>query len=178
MGGSGGFSVGTTPENTYGHIAPHSSLASKANIDISAAVVNPDYRGELKVLMVNNSNKPHSVKKGNCIVQLILEGAQTPLVIVTNNLSATIHGTQGFGSTDMNPDLAEVFEVTLSHAASTKLASKETHYTALCDQVPPEYHNYLDIFDTDLAMSTCLPNHPDYNFEINLQENTKLPPPH
>ena len=68
-------------------------MASKANIDIGARVIDLDYRGELKVLMVNNSKKPHKVQPGDHVMQLILEGAQTPVVVVTNNLSTTIHGT-------------------------------------------------------------------------------------
>jgi hypothetical protein len=41
-----------------------------------------------------------------------------------------------------------------------------------------EYHDYLDVFDADLTMSACPPMCPGYNFEIHLQENTKLPLPH
>lgn len=78
----------------------------------------------------------------------------------------------------MSPEPAEVCEVTLGHAASTKLANKEVCYMALCKQVPPKYHDYLDVFDANLAVSACPPNQPDNNFEINLQENAKLLPPH
>ena len=167
-----------TPDNTYGRITLHSGLASKANVNIGARVINPDYRGELKVLMINNSNKPHKVHSGDCIAQLILEGAQTPLIVVTDSLSTTIRGQAGFGLTDMTPELAEIFEVTLSHTASTKLASKEEQYTELHKQVPVEYHDYLDIFNANLAMLACPPNCLDYDFKINLQENAKLLAPH
>jgi RNase H-like domain found in reverse transcriptase/Reverse transcriptase (RNA-dependent DNA polymerase) len=39
-----------------------------------------------------------------------------------------------------------------------------------------EYHDFLDVFDEELAMSTCPPSQPGYNFEINLLPNAKLPP--
>ena len=144
-----------TPDNMYGRVAPRSGLATKTGIDISAGVIDPDYRGEVKVLMINNGSEPHEVQPGDRIAQLILEGAQTPLVIVTDNLSATVRGQAGFGSTGMTPELAEIFEVTLGHAASTKLAPQDIQYAELRKQVPSEYHNYLDVFDTNLAMSAC-----------------------
>ena len=40
-----------------------------------------------------------------------------------------------------------------------------------------EYHDFLDVFDADLAMSKCPPHRPGYDFELNLVENAKLPPP-
>ena len=44
------------PPGTYGRIAPRSGLAVKRGIDIGAGVVDADYRGTLKVLLINSSN--------------------------------------------------------------------------------------------------------------------------
>ena len=43
--------------------------------------------------------------------------------------------------------------------------------------VPEEYHDYLDVFDTEYSMSKCPEHRPGYDFKINLKENSKLPPP-
>jgi len=43
-----------TPPGTYGRIAPRSSLSAKYSIDLGAGVIDPDYRGEIKVLLINN----------------------------------------------------------------------------------------------------------------------------
>jgi dUTP pyrophosphatase len=61
------------PTSTYLHIAPRSGLANSSMIDIGAEVVDVDYRGEIKILLFNLSNKPFKIKKGSKIAQFILE---------------------------------------------------------------------------------------------------------
>jgi dUTP pyrophosphatase len=67
-----------TPPGTYGHIAPRSSLAVKHSIDVAAGVVDPDYRGEVRVALVNQGQLPFTVKTGERIAQLLLERADVP----------------------------------------------------------------------------------------------------
>ena len=109
------------PENTYRRIAPRSGLTVKKNIDIGAGVINPDYRGELKVVMINHGKETHQVQPGDKVAQLIVENAQTPDVVKVTELTDTTRDNKGFGSMDMSPELAEIFEITLGHAHSTKL---------------------------------------------------------
>jgi dUTPase/Reverse transcriptase (RNA-dependent DNA polymerase) len=167
-----------TLEGTYGRIAPQSGLALKHSIDIATGVIDPDYRGEVKVLLVNNGPQTYTVQNGEHIAQLILKRVETPDVLVTDNFEETERQEGGFGSTRMDGQLAEIYEIRLGHQASTTLLSKELRYEKLRKQIPPEYHDYLDVFDEDLAMSKCPPSRLGYNFEIILQEGTKLPPPH
>ena len=61
------------PKGVYGRIAPRSGLALKKGIDIGAGVIDPDYRGEIKVLLLNNSKNECTIKKGDRIAQLIME---------------------------------------------------------------------------------------------------------
>src|SRR5437588_1554630 len=61
------------PSNTYVRIAPQSGLAAKYEIDIGAGVIDQDYRGEIKVLMINNLNSPFQERLRDRIAQLILE---------------------------------------------------------------------------------------------------------
>lgn len=63
----------SVPCGTYGRIAPKFGLAANHCIDVGAGVIDPDYRGEVKVLLINNSNTPFEVKRGDRIAQLILE---------------------------------------------------------------------------------------------------------
>ena len=60
------------PISTYGHIAPRSGLSLKG-INVAAGVIDRDYRGEVQVVLVNNSHTPLKVDIGDCIVQLIVE---------------------------------------------------------------------------------------------------------
>ena len=52
------------PKGVYGRIAPRSGLALKQGIDIGAGVIDPDYRGEIKVLLLNHSRQEYLIKKG------------------------------------------------------------------------------------------------------------------
>ncbi len=86
------------PKNVYGRIAPRSGL-SMHGIDTRAGVIDPDFRGEIKVLLINTGQQPVAIKKGASIAQLILERAETPNVVIVDQLSETVRNTNGFGST-------------------------------------------------------------------------------
>ena len=61
------------PKGTYGRIAPRSGLAAKHGIDVGAGVIDADYRGEIKILLINHSDVKFKIKKGDRIAQLVLE---------------------------------------------------------------------------------------------------------
>jgi len=88
------------PPGTYGRIAPRSSLAVQHGIDVGAGVVDPDYRGNLGVLLINNGPSPFMVQEGMRVAQLLLERAETPAIEIVLDLSETERGAGGFGSTD------------------------------------------------------------------------------
>ena len=75
------------PEGTYARIAAQSGLATKYSIDVG--VIDADYRGEVKILLINNSIKPFEIKKHDCIAQMILEKNMTPEVSIIEELPST-----------------------------------------------------------------------------------------
>ena len=95
------------PDGTYGRIAPRSGLASKHCIDVGAGVIDADYRGEVKVLLINNGKDEFSVTQGMRIAQLIFEKCwvadQLGLKMIFDDgndaSSKTERGSGGFGST-------------------------------------------------------------------------------
>ena len=87
------------PEGTYGRVAPRSGLAYKHGIDVLAGVIDEDYRGEVKVILYNTSERDYIIKKGDRIAQLILEKIVTPDVAIVLELEDTERGVGGFGST-------------------------------------------------------------------------------
>ena len=100
-------SVGTgisiaIPEGHYGRIAPRSGLAFILGIQVLAGVVDPDYRGEIKVILYYGGAKKeidtHRIRKGDRIAQLILEKVSTVPVEVVEELDETERGDCGFGS--------------------------------------------------------------------------------
>lgn len=86
------------PEETYGRIAPRSSV-SKKGILVNAGVIDRDYRGPVKIMLHNLSNNDYVINKNDRIAQLILEQIKTPLVELVEELDDTIRGEGGFGST-------------------------------------------------------------------------------
>lgn len=96
-----GISI-AVPEGTYGRVAPRSGLAVKNGIDVGAGVIDADYRGEVRVLLFNNSDEDFKVNTGDRIAQLVLEKIVNPEVEVLDSLDDTTRGSGGFGSTGKN----------------------------------------------------------------------------
>ena len=82
----------------YLRIAPRSGLSVKG-IDIGAGVIDSSYRGEIKVVMINNSEILYSVEKGTKIAQLIMESCENVEIEISDSLSNSSRGDGGFGST-------------------------------------------------------------------------------
>ena len=87
------------PSGVYGRIAPRSGLAVKHGIQVGAGVIDPDYTGEVKVVLFNHGEKDFEIKKGDRIAQLILEKCETPPIEEINIVEETDRGSEGFGST-------------------------------------------------------------------------------
>ena len=62
-------------------------------------MIDADYRGHVKVLLVNHSNEKFQVTTGDRIAQLILEQIKNPETKLVPTLSQTERGSKGFGST-------------------------------------------------------------------------------
>lgn len=59
------------PKDTYGRIAPRSGLALRYGLGINAGVIDPDYEGEIGVILTNISDKNYEVGANEKIAQLI-----------------------------------------------------------------------------------------------------------
>ena len=88
------------PHGTYGRIAPRSGLASKAGISIDAGVIDQDYTGEIKVLMVNKGPKEFQVRKEDRIAQIMIERCSLREAMEVDSLEKMEQSLGGFGSTD------------------------------------------------------------------------------
>ncbi len=82
-------------------VRPRSGLAYKHGIGIvnSPGTIDADYRGEIKVLLVNLSNEPFTVRDGERIAQLVVARHETIAWQPTKTLSETARGAGGYGST-------------------------------------------------------------------------------
>jgi dUTP pyrophosphatase len=86
------------PPGMYICVAPRSSMALH-HISVEGGMIDPDYRGEIKVLLKNNSTKPYTVQLHQKCAQLIFENASTPFLEVVPSLPRTSRS-GGFGSTN------------------------------------------------------------------------------
>ena len=82
----------------YGRIASKSHLAIKDQLHVGAGVIDPDYTGEIKVLLINDSKHYYQVKRGEPIAQLILEKASIPILRQVTELPITERNDRGCGS--------------------------------------------------------------------------------
>lgn len=82
-------------------VRPRSGLAYKHGIGIvnSPGTIDADYRGELKVLLVNLSDQDFVVQDGERVAQLVVARHETIAWQPANSLSETQRGTGGYGST-------------------------------------------------------------------------------
>jgi len=87
------------PPGFYGRVAPRSGLAVKHGIDVLAGVIDADYRGELKVPLINFGQQTISFAAGERIAQLIIEHAAMCDYAWTEELADTERAEGGFGST-------------------------------------------------------------------------------
>ena len=91
------------PKGTYARIAPGSGLASKKRISVGGGVIDADYTGEVKVILINQGNEECLIQTGERIAQIIMEKINTETAVQVKHLPKTDTGTQGFGSTDLDP---------------------------------------------------------------------------
>jgi dUTP pyrophosphatase len=89
------------PAGSEGQVRPRSGLAAQYGVTVLNApgTIDADYRGEVKVILVNHGIEPFLVTRGMRIAQLVI--AQTVRVNLTEarQLTATARGIAGFGST-------------------------------------------------------------------------------
>jgi deoxyuridine 5'-triphosphate nucleotidohydrolase len=89
------------PKGCYARLAPRSGLAVKFGIHVGAGVVDRDYRGPVKLVIMNLGQEAVHIQRGDRIAQMILEQIKTPEVEEVQELEETIRNENGFGSTGM-----------------------------------------------------------------------------
>jgi len=98
-----GIAIGL-PHNTYGQIAPRSSLAVKYRLTTNGGVIDSDYRGEVTVVLANLGDQPYQVEKGDRIAQLIIEKINNRELQEVTQLDDTERGEPRFGSSNTTMD--------------------------------------------------------------------------
>jgi dUTP pyrophosphatase len=89
------------PHGYFGMLCPRSGLAAKFGITLlnSPGVIDSDYRGEIKAILINHSSSDFRVSCGMRIAQLIISPFRTATLEEVEALEASRRGSSGFGST-------------------------------------------------------------------------------
>ncbi|MFM2307078.1 MAG: hypothetical protein RLZZ367_1747 [Bacteroidota bacterium] len=89
------------PEGYEAQLRPRSGLAFKHGISLpnTPATIDSDYRGEIKIALINLSNEPFTVKSGERIAQMVIARHEQAILIPVDVLNETKRGEGGFGST-------------------------------------------------------------------------------
>ena len=89
------------PKGCAGLVYARSGMACKRGLAPAnkVGVVDSDYRGEVKVVLLNHSNEPQTIQPGERIAQFVITPVLTPAYLEVADLDETDRGTGGFGST-------------------------------------------------------------------------------
>lgn len=101
-GGRAAVPTGLHLQLPHGHVGlvwPRSGLAVKHGIDTLAGVIDSDYRGEVRVVLVNHGGTPFDIQPGDRIAQLLVQRVERARFARAEALAESERGTGGFGST-------------------------------------------------------------------------------
>lgn len=89
------------PQGYEAQVRPRSGLALKQGITClnSPGTVDADYRGELKIILINLSNEPQVIHPGDRIAQMVIQKVEQVTLVQVNEISSTNRGEGGFGHT-------------------------------------------------------------------------------
>lgn len=89
------------PPGYEGQVRPRSGLAAKFGVTVlnSPGTIDSDYRGELKVLLINHGPEPFEIRAGDRVAQLVLAPVSQLPIEAVESLSETSRGEGGFGHT-------------------------------------------------------------------------------
>lgn len=89
------------PDGYEAQIRPRSGLAIKQGITClnTPGTIDSDYRGELKVILINLSNEPQLLSHGDRIAQMVISSVDKANLILVQEINSTQRGEGGFGHT-------------------------------------------------------------------------------
>jgi dUTP pyrophosphatase len=89
------------PENYEVQVRPRSGLATKKGVTVlnSPGTIDSDYRGEVKVILINHGSEPFVIERGDRIAQMVVARVTQAAWAECDSLPETTRGEGGFGST-------------------------------------------------------------------------------
>ncbi|AAN75640.1 polyprotein [Taro bacilliform virus] len=107
------------PDNMYGRLVERTSLAIQG-ITVQGGVIDPDFTGEIQIVLFNHNTAPYPVKKTYRLAQIIFEKFYTP-IFIQEPFTSTQQGSSNFGSTAKPLQITENIEV-MSETVANQVA--------------------------------------------------------
>lgn len=94
------------PAGFEAQVRPRSGLAAKHGVTVlnSPGTIDSDYRGEVKVILINHGAEPFRIERGDRIAQMVVAPVTQGIMRETDELPDTDRGAGGFGSTGVAPE--------------------------------------------------------------------------
>ena len=91
------------PKNIEAQVRPKSGLSAKFGLSVlnTPGTIDPGYRGEVKVIIINLGNEEYKIEKGSKIAQMVFNEIKKPKIKIVDELTKTKRGEGGFGSTGL-----------------------------------------------------------------------------
>ena len=129
-------------KKTYGQVQSRSGLAAKQGIFAIPGVIDSDYRGEVKILLMNTTDAPVIIPKNQRIAQMIIHSIHLPQATEKDIQTQTERGEQGFGST-------EVREQEEAETGAPVKSPEPAQPTQTTNPTPPNASNRPDIIPAE-----------------------------
>ena len=92
------LAIAPPPEGYYAQLMSNSGLTVSCELEVKAGVIDPDFTGNIGVVLKNNSDRPIERLAGEQIAQLLFVKVATPTLIQVTSLARTERGEYGFGA--------------------------------------------------------------------------------
>ncbi|KAF6019075.1 DUT [Bugula neritina] len=132
------------PEGCYGRTTSRSGLVLSKSVICIGGVIDRDYRGNVKVIMMNVGEDNIYIHKHDRIAQLICERNITPEIQEVTNLTPTPRGTQGFGSTGVEAPSNQQYKTRVVQTVTLETAQVDDiiYSIATCTNIGAEEEGY------------------------------------
>jgi dUTP pyrophosphatase len=89
------------PQGYEAQIRPRSGLAARYGITVlnTPGTIDSDYRGEVRIILINHGQQPYSISRGDRIAQMVIAPVQQASFVPADDLQDSHRGSGGFGST-------------------------------------------------------------------------------
>lgn len=94
-----GIAIALPPDHEA-QVRPRSGLAAKHGVTVANApgTIDADYRGEIKVILINLGHEPFTVERGTRVAQMVVQPVVQAVLHEVDSLDETVRGSGGFGS--------------------------------------------------------------------------------